>query len=42
LVPNFLLTVTRELTEAAVKESFRMIEPRHAGLDQFAIHGSLD
>jgi len=40
--PNTLLTVTRELTEAGVKESFRMIEPRDAGLEQFAIHGSLD
>ena len=40
--PNTLLTVARELTEAGVKESFRMIEPRDAGLDQFAIHGSLD
>tara|TARA_R110002094_G_scaffold183395_2_gene160797 strand:- start:96 stop:590 length:495 start_codon:yes stop_codon:yes gene_type:complete len=39
---NTLLTVARELTEAGVKESFRMIEPRDAGLDQFAIHGSLD
>ncbi len=40
--PNTLLTVTRELTETGVKESFRMIEPRDAGLDQFAIHGALD
>lgn len=40
--PNTLLTVTRELTEAGVKESFRTIAPRDAGLDQFAIHGSLD
>jgi hypothetical protein len=40
--PNTLLTVARELTEAGVKESFRMLEPRDAGLDQFAIHGSLD
>ncbi len=40
--PNTVLTVSRELTEAGVKESFRMIEPRDAGLDQFAIHGSLD
>jgi len=39
---NTLLTVARELTDAGVKESFRMIEPRDAGLDQFAIHGSLD
>ena len=40
--PNTILTVARELTEAGVKESFRMIEPRDAGLEQFAIHGSLD
>lgn len=39
---NTLLTVARELTGAGVKESFRMIEPRDAGLDQFAIHGALD
>jgi len=40
--PNTLLTVARELTEAGVKESFRMIEAQDASLDQFAIHGSLD
>ncbi|MDG1170099.1 MAG: DUF6505 family protein [Sulfitobacter sp.] len=40
--PNTLLTVARELTDAGVKESFRMLEPRDAGIDQFAIHGSLD
>lgn len=39
---NTLLTVTRELTEAGVKESYRMIEPQEAGIEQFAIHGSLD
>lgn len=40
--PNTLLTVARELTEAGVRESFRMIEAQDAGLEQFAIHGSLD
>ena len=40
--PNTLLTVARELTEAGVKESYGMIEPQDAGLDQFAVHGSLD
>ena len=40
--PNTLLTVARELTEAGVKESYRVIEAQDAGLDQFAIHGSLD
>lgn len=39
---NTVLTVARELTEAGVKESYRMIESQDAGLDQFAIHGSLD
>lgn len=36
--PNTLLTVQRELTEAGVRESFRVIEAREAGLEQFAIH----
>lgn len=40
--PNTLLLVSRELAEAGVKESYRIVEPRDAGLDQFAIHGSLD
>lgn len=40
--PNTLLTVARELTEAGVRESYRVIETPEAGLDQFAIHGSLD
>ncbi len=39
---NTVLTVARELTEAGVREAFRMIEPQEAALDQFAIHGSLD
>ena len=40
--PNTLLTVARELTEAGVREAYRVIEAEEAGLDQFAIHGSLD
>jgi len=40
-IPNTLLTVARELTEAGVREAYRVIEPQDAGLDQFAIHGSL-
>lgn len=40
--PNTLLTVARELTDAGVREAFRTIRPENAGLDQFAIHGSLD
>ena len=39
---NTLLVVSRELTEAGVRETFRIIDPEEAGLDQFAIHGSLD
>ena len=37
---NTLLTVSRELTEAGVRESFRSIEPQDAGLEQFAIHAT--
>ena len=40
--PNTLLTVARDLTEAGVRESYRVIEPQSAGLDQFAIHGELE
>ena len=40
--PNTLLTVARELTDSGVRESFRVIEAQDAGLEQFAIHGSLD
>lgn len=40
--PNTLLLMSRELTEAGVKESYRIVEPRDADLDQFAVHGSLD
>lgn len=40
--PNTLLTVARELTESGVRESFRVIEPQDAGLEQFAIHGDTD
>jgi hypothetical protein len=40
--PNTLLLVSRELTEAGVKESYRIVEPQDAGIEQFAIHGSLD
>lgn len=40
--PNTLLTVARDLTSAGVREAFRVIEAQDAGLDQFAIHGSLD
>ena len=38
--PNTLLTVARELTEAGVREAFRVIEPQDAELDLLAVHGS--
>lgn len=38
--PNTLLTVSRELTDAGVRETFRVIEPQEAQLDQFAIHST--
>lgn len=40
--PNTLLTVARELTEAGLRESYRVITPEAADLTQFAIHGTLD
>ncbi|MDP4032464.1 MAG: DUF6505 family protein [Pseudorhodobacter sp.] len=40
--PNTVLTVQRELTGAGVREQYRFIAPTEAGLDQFAIHGTLD
>jgi len=40
--PNTVLTVARSLTEAGVREHYRAIAPTAAGLDQFAIHGTLD
>ena len=39
---NTLLTITRELTPAGVRESFRMIEAQQADIMQFAVHGHLD
>lgn len=36
---NTLLTVARELTDAGVREAYRVIEAQDAGLEQFAIHG---
>ena len=38
---NTVLTVARELTASGVNEAFRMIEPREAALDKFAIHGDI-
>lgn len=39
---NTLLTVARELTDAGVKEAYRVIEPPDAEIDLLAVHGSLD
>ena len=39
---NTLLTVSRELTPAGVKEAFRVIDPQAADLAQFAVHGDPD
>ena len=39
---NTLLTVSRDLTNTGVSETYRTIEAQAAGIDQFAIHGSLD
>ncbi len=40
--PNTLLVVQRELTEAGVKESFRVIRPADAEIDIVAVHGSVE
>ena len=40
--PNTLLTVARELTDAGVREAYRVIEAPEAALDQFAVHGSVE
>ena len=42
LATNTLLTVSRELTDAGVKEGFRTIDAQDAGLEQFALHGDPD
>lgn len=39
---NTLLTVSRELTTAGVREAFRVIEVKEADLLQFAVHGTPD
>lgn len=39
---NTLLTVSRDLSDTGVSEAYRTIEAQAAGIDQFAIHGSLD
>ena len=40
--PNTLLTVSRELTEAGVREAYRTIVPKGAEIDILAIHGTPD
>ena len=39
---NTLLTVSRDLAEAGIREEFRVIQPADAELELLAVHGSLD
>ena len=39
---NTIFTVARELTDAGVSESYRIIEAADAGLEQFAVHGDIE
>ncbi|VAW03109.1 FIG00443606: hypothetical protein [hydrothermal vent metagenome] len=39
---NTIFTVARELTDAGVNESYRIIEAAEAGLEQFAVHGDIE
>jgi hypothetical protein len=36
---NTLIVLTREVTEAGVKDRFRLIPPQNAALEAFAVHG---
>lgn len=38
--PNTLMVVERELEDVGIREKFRIIKPRDAGLEAFAVHGS--
>lgn len=40
--PNTVLTVSRELTAENLRESYRVIKPDDAALEQFAIHAAPD
>lgn len=40
--PNMLLAISRELTEAGVREQFSAIQPANAEIDIVAVHGSVD
>ena len=39
---NTLIVVERELTDAGVKDRFRLIPPKDAALDTFAVHGDME
>ncbi|MCG6904445.1 MAG: DUF6505 family protein [Rhodobacter sp.] len=39
-VPNTLMVVERSLEDVGIREKFRVIRPRDAGLEAFAVHGS--
>jgi hypothetical protein len=39
---NTLIAVQRKLTEAGVKETFRIIKPADADLELLAVHGDID
>ena len=38
--PNTLMVVERSLEDVGIRERFRIIKPRDAGLEAFAVHGS--
>jgi len=38
--PNTLMVVEREMEDVGIREKFRIIKPRDAGLEAFAVHGS--
>jgi uncharacterized protein DUF6505 len=38
--PNTLIVVERTLEDVGIREKFRVIKPRDAGLETFAVHGS--
>lgn len=40
--PNTLMAISRELTEAGVREQYAAIQPETAELDQFAVHAVPD
>ncbi len=38
--PNTLMVVERSMEDVGIREKFRIIKPRDAGLEAFAVHGS--